>query len=137
MENQGETTRVGGLVIVLLIYACATLLHFSHNAVFLHEYPGMPAWLTPAGVCAAWLGLTAIGLAGYLLVRWSYRFAGLVVIAAYGALGFDSLAHYSLAPMSAHTLTMNLTIWLDAATAALVLAAVARLMAQQLRERRI
>ncbi|MGH8641410.1 MAG: hypothetical protein ACRET6_06850 [Burkholderiales bacterium] len=128
---------MSGLVIVLLVYACATLLHFSHNAAFLHEYPDMPQWLTPARVCAAWAGLTAVGLTGYLLVRWKYRLAGLVVIAAYGALGFDSLAHYSLAPISAHTVTMNLTIWLDAATAVLVLVAVAWLMVQHLREGRI
>jgi hypothetical protein len=137
METPVPAIRVDGLSVILLAYGCATLLHFSHNAAFLHEYPNMPEWLTPAGVWVAWLCLTAVGLAGYLLVRWKCRLAGLVVIAAYGALGLDSLAHYSLAPVSAHTLTMNLTIWLDIATAALVLAAVARLMVKQLREYRI
>ncbi len=69
-----------------------------------------------------------VGLVGYLLVRGGYRIAGLVVVAVYGALGLDGLGHYGLAPLSAHTFTMNLTIWLEAATALLVLIAVARLM---------
>jgi hypothetical protein len=113
------------LTLLLLVYCAASLLHFSHNAVFLESYPDMPAWLSPTGVYAAWLAVTSVGAAGYLLLRGGHRLAGLALIAAYGALGFDSLSHYGLAPFSAHTFTMNLTILLEAATALLVLAATA------------
>jgi hypothetical protein len=99
----------------LTAYAAASLFHHAHNAEFLDQYPHMPAWLSPAGVYAAWLVATAIGLIGYWLRR-----RGLVI--AYACYGLFALAHYALAPVSAHTLVMNLSIWLEAATAAVLLA---------------
>jgi hypothetical protein len=112
------------LWISLLAYAAASLLHHVHNAEFLHEYPSMPAWLTPAGVYAAWLAVSLVGLAGYALFRWKYRLAGLVLLGIYGALGLYGLAHYTVAPLSAHTLTMHLTIGAEAITAAMLMIAV-------------
>jgi hypothetical protein len=109
----------------LVVYCAASFLHFSHNAIFLESYPNMPAWLSPLSVWTAWCAVTAIGVTGYLLMRAGYRWSGLALLALYGALGLDSLSHYSLAPFSAHSFTMNLTILLDAATALVVLTAVA------------
>jgi len=125
--------RFDGLLILLLAYGAASLFHHVHNAEFLDQYPNMPAWLLPAGVYAAWLGVTLVGVAGYLLVRRGLRFAGLLAIAVYGTLGFDGLAHYSLAPASAHTFMMNLTICLEVATAAMLLVVVAGLLKQRSR----
>jgi hypothetical protein len=119
--------------ILLLVYAAASLLHFAHNAEFLADYPNMPAGLSRSTVYAAWLGITAVGLTGYLLFLRSFPLVGLGVIAVYAALGFGGLAHYGLAPASHHTAAMNLTIWLEAATAALLLIAVARLMRNEAR----
>lgn len=116
------------LIIFLLTYTAASLFHYTHNAVFLDQYPNMPAWLSPAQVYAAWLAVTGTGLVGYLLVRNGYRFTGLTVLAAYGALGLDGLGHYHLAPLAAHTFMMNLTIWLEVLTAVLVLATISALM---------
>ena len=109
------------LATLVLAYALCSLIHFVHNAEFLAEYPNMPAWLSRGGVYLAWLGLTAIGALGYVLFRNGYRVAGLLLVAVYGFLGLDSLGHYTLAPFSAHTAAMNLTIVADVATAALVL----------------
>jgi len=120
------------LLILLLAYGAASLFHHVHNAEFLDEYPNMPAWLSPAGVYAAWLGVTLVGFAGYLLFHRGLRFAGLLAIAVYGTLGLDGLAHYSLAPASAHTFMMNLTIWIEVATAAMLLIAVAGLLVRRL-----
>jgi hypothetical protein len=121
------------LLIVLLAYAAASLLHLAHNAEFLDEYPNMPVWLSPAGVYAAWLGVTAVGLAGYFLIRRGHETAGLAVLIVYGALGLDSIAHYALAPLSAHAPMMNITIGLEVAAAVLLLATVASLMFGRLR----
>lgn len=63
---------------------------------------------------------------GYFLHRGGHARSGLVCIAVYGVLGFGGLDHYVVAPVSAHTLTMNLTIALEAVTAAVLLFAVAR-----------
>lgn len=119
---------------MLAVYCVASLLHYVHNATFVDEYPNMPAWISSAKIYGAWLGVTVIGLAGYLLVRRGYQIAGFAVIAIYAALGFDSLAHYALAPSSAHSAMMNFTIWLEVATAAVLLAIVAERMVRRLRK---
>lgn len=121
----------GRVFVLVLIYGAASLLHFVHNAEFLADYPNMPVWLSRAGVYIAWLGLTAVGVLGWLLVSRGNQLAGLFFVAVYAALGFDSLGHYALAPFSAHTATMNLTILLEVTTAALLLMESVRLMARQ------
>lgn len=125
------TQRFDLLTVALLAYAAASLAHHAHNAAFLVEYPNMPGWLSPPRVYAAWLGVTSVGLTGFLLVERGHRRAGLVALIAYAALGFLGLGHYRLAPVAAHTLTMNVTIWLEVLTAALLLAAAV----QRLRDR--
>ena len=112
------------LAVLLFAYAGASLVHHVHNAEFLADYPNMPAWITRPAVYAAWVGETLLGGVGYLLLRRGYLAFGLWVIAVYAALGFDTFAHYALAPAGAHTSAMNATIWLEAAAAALVFVAV-------------
>ena len=109
------------LLLSALACAAASLLHHVHNAEFLHEYPNMPPWLTPAGVYAAWLAVNLVGLAGYALLRWKYRLAGLALLGIYGALGFYGLAHYAVAPLSSHTMAMHMTIGLEVVTALMLL----------------
>jgi hypothetical protein len=123
--------NVDWMLIFLIVYCAASLLHFSHNAIFLESYPNMPAWLSSTGVYAAWFAVTVVGAIGYLLLRGGYRLAGLALIAIYGGLGLDGLSHYRLAPFSAHTFTMNLTILLDVTTALLVIVAAARMAARR------
>ena len=124
------------LTALLVAYAAASLFHFAHNAEFLAEYPNLPAWLSRAKIYAAWLGTTAVGALGYLLLRRGFRLSGLALLAVYAVLGFDSLTHYGLAPASAHTAAMNASIWLEVATAALLLAAVVSLTARYWRIRK-
>lgn len=121
------------LLLALMVYCAASLLHYAHNAAFVDEYPNLPASLSSAKILWAWLGVTSIGLAGYLLVWRGYQIAGFSVIAIYAVIGFDGLAHYGLAPISAHSGMMNFTIWLEVATAALLLAVVAARMVKRLR----
>jgi hypothetical protein len=102
------------LLACLLACMAATLVHHIHNAEFLHAYPSLPAWLSRAAVYVAWLCASAIGLLGYWL-----RHRGL--LALYACYALDGLVHYALAPMSAHTPAMNLTIWLEAAAGSALL----------------
>ena len=122
------------LLALVLAYAAASFFHHAHNAAYLSDYPNMPAWLTPAGVYVAWLATTAVGVAGYLLLRSGFRLAGLGTIALYGALGLYGLAHYGVAPASAHSPTMHLTIALEATTGTLVLIGAAWLIVSGLRQ---
>jgi hypothetical protein len=132
--NDARSTKA--LTALLFAYAAASLFHYSHNAEFLAEYPNMPAALSRAKIYAAWLGGTAVGALGYLLLRAGRRLAGLALLAVYAVLGFDGFAHYDLAPASAHTAVMNASIWLEAATATLVLATVASLVTRYWRIRK-
>jgi hypothetical protein len=108
----------------LAAFCAATLFHHVHNAAFLEHYPNMPAWLTPAWAYVVWLAATALGFGGYVLLRRGFRRTGQAILVLYAAWGFDGLTHYALAPVSAHTLTMNASIWLEAVTGALLLVAV-------------
>ena len=117
------------------LYTAASFLHFSHNAEFLADYPNLPASLTRLGVYAAWLAVTAIGVVGLMLLRWQLRVAGLLVLAVYAGFGFDGLAHYTLAPMSAHTGMMNFTIWFEVAMAVLLLGVIGQSLVVIKRER--
>ena len=125
--SEGSATRKDSLLLpLILIYGAASLAHHMHNAIYLHDYPNLPVWLTAAGVVAAWLAVAAVGAVGYLLYRRVSRAVGLMTISAYAVLGFAGLDHYTVAPMSAHTLAMNLTILLEVVTSAVLLVCVAR-----------
>ena len=121
-----ERTRLpsGVLLAAMLAYCAASLFHFAHNAEFLDAYPNLPEWLTRLQVYAAWLSVTAVGVLGLLLVRSRFALRGLAVIALYAGLGFDGLAHYAVAPVSAHTPAMNLSIGLEVVMATLLLGVV-------------
>ena len=123
-----ERAWLGGL---LLLYLAASLLHFVHNAEYLADYPNLPAWLDRADVYLAWLGLAAIGVAGWALYRFGWRLAGLLLIGVYAGFGFDGLLHYTRAPFAAHTQAMNFTIWFEVAAAALLLLGVLTLVARR------
>jgi hypothetical protein len=110
-----------GLRLIMAVYGLASLMHFAHNAVYLRAYPNMPAWLTPLGVWAAFLALTAVGVLGYRVYRSGSRAVGVLMIGAYGAMGFGGLDHYVVAPIAAHTIVMNVTIAIEAAAAATLL----------------
>jgi len=108
------------LLSLVLVHAAASLVHFVHNAAYLADYPNMPAWISPAGIYGVWSAEAAVGALGVLFMLRG-RSVGLVLIALYAVLGLAGLDHYTLAPISAHTLAMNATIWLETATAIILL----------------
>jgi hypothetical protein len=99
---------------LLGLYFLASLAHFVHNAETIAFYPGMPAWITRETVYLAWLAIASVGVAGIIAARFGWSAVGALLVGAYGALGLDSLAHYTLALCSEHTLAANLTIWSEA-----------------------
>src|SRR5215469_15529033 len=92
---------------LLALYAGTSLLHFTHNAEYLVQYPNLPAWWTRADVYLAWCCVMAVGLLGYALYRGGFHRVGLTVLAIYGCLGLDGLLHYTRAPIAHHTAAMN------------------------------
>jgi hypothetical protein len=117
-STMSSTNRA--LLSLVLAHAAASFVHFAHNAAYLADYPNMPAWLSPAGIYGAWLAEAAIGALG-LLLRLRGRSVGWLLIAIYAVLGLGGLDHYTLAPVSAHSVAMNATIWLETMTAIVLL----------------
>jgi|HubBroStandDraft_3_1064219.scaffolds.fasta_scaffold65143_1 Kef-type K+ transport system membrane component KefB len=118
------------LAVLLLLYAAASLLHFVHNAEFLASYPNLPAAWTRAEVYGAWLVMTAVGLTGWVLLVRGLSRTGLGFLLVYAALGLDSLGHYMVAPLSAHSLAMNASILSEVAAAAILLIYLGRLLSR-------
>ena len=113
--------------VLFLVFFVANLTHFAHNAEYISFYPGIPSWLTREKVYLAWVAGASVGLLGLLVSRTRLKALGMALIAAYGALGIDGLAHYTLALCSEHTLATNLTIWFEvAAGLSLLLASATR-----------
>jgi len=127
MRERKPLQRV--LLVLLLIYGIASLVHFVHNAEFLADYPNLPTSWSRSAVYLAWLGMTAVGLCGWVVLLRGFTLTGLMLLAAYAALGLDSLGHYMVAPISAHTVAMNATILFEVTAAAVLLAEVLRLLA--------
>ena len=109
---------------LLLLYTAASFLHFWHNAEYVADYPNLPRWITEVSVYGTWLIVGLVGLSGYLLFRRRHTMIGLGMLAVYAAFGLDGLLHYTRAPMSGHTVGMNVTIWTEVITASLALSAV-------------
>ena len=75
--------------------------------------------------------MTVVGVIGWLLVRARREITGLPLIAVYAACGLDSLGHYVVAPLAAHTLAMNATILFEVAAAGLVMIEAVRLLTRR------
>ena len=109
------------LLTLVLVHAAASLVHFVHNATFLADYPNMPEWITPSAVYAVWLAQAALGAAGVIMFLRGRTMIGLALLALYAVSGLAGLDHYTLASISAHTLAMNATIWLETTTGIVLL----------------
>ncbi|HSV48579.1 MAG TPA: hypothetical protein VLJ58_22515 [Ramlibacter sp.] len=111
------------LWVLAVVYFIASLAHFAHNAEFIAFYPGMPAGLTREHVYLVWLGITCLGVAALLLLRFGLPTLAFVLLGLYGAFGLDGLAHYALALCSEHTVWANITIWSEALSGLVLLLA--------------
>ena len=116
------------LLLLMLIYAAASLTHFIHNALHIHAYPNLPSWITPFGVYISWCAIAVIGTLGFWLYCSGSRIAGLLIIGLYALLGFGGLDHYAMAPVAAHSVGMNASIIVEVSTAFVLLCFVAQLM---------
>ena len=124
------------LFVLLANYCLASFIHFAHNAEFISSYPNLPASFTRSGIYISWLVVTAVGVAGVFLLRLGFRALGFIFVAGYAALGFAGLDHYALAPISAHSLAMNATIWFEVIAAVAVFIASVVLLVRQFTKRR-
>ena len=118
--------------VLLTVFFAANLTHFVHNAEYIAYYPGMPSSFTREKIYLAWVAGASLGLLGLLAYRAKFESLGLALLAAYGAVGIDGLAHYALALCSEHTLATNLTIWFEVLSGLSLLLGCAVLMGKNL-----
>jgi len=109
---------------LLLLYVAASLLHFTHNAENVQDYPNLPQWISRSSVYLAWLSITAVGALGFVLYRARRYRSGLTLLSLYAVVGFDGLLHYTRAPFAEHTHSMNFTILFEVVVASILLIAV-------------
>ena len=124
------------LLVLMIVYGAASLLHFVHNALYIQEYPNLPKWITPLAVYASWCAIAAIGILGYRLYRKVSHALGLLVIAIYALLGFGGLDHYVIAPIGAHSSAMNATIIAEVSAVSALLIFLAHSLLTQLKTHR-
>ena len=124
MNTEREPARSNLLLAVLMLHMAASLWHHIHNGNFADEYPNLrgdfPVWIA----YIAWGVTAAVGLAGYYAVCNGRRLLGFGAMGLYAAYGLLAFGHYTLAPMSAHTLVQNATILSEGLTAVLLLVTV-------------
>lgn len=113
--------RTHTLLVPMIVYGAASLLHFFHNALYIQDYPNLPRWITPLGIYASWCGMALVGALGFWLYRKVSPAFGLLVIAIYALLGFGGLDHYVVAPVKAHSIAMNATIIAEVSAATALL----------------
>ena len=128
MGTERDAARSNLLLGFLMAYMVGSFIHHFHNAQFIDEYPNMPTGFPVAIAYVVWGGVTAVGLAGYYFARRGHELIGLLGVGIYAAYGLLVLGHYRLAPMSAHSVGANVTIWLEQLTALPLLGMVAVLL---------
>lgn len=114
------SARSSVLVACACLYGVASLVHFAHNALFADAYPNLPSWVTPSVVVATWLAISSIAGLAWFSLHCGARVLGLALLAVYAAFGLDAFGHYELAPIDAHSLAMNVTIWFEGLSAILL-----------------
>jgi hypothetical protein len=123
-----DPARSNLLLALLIVHMAASLWHHIHNGQFIDEYPNMPQGVPPrlslAMAVAIWTVTSAIGLTGYYWACTGRRLLGFGAMGLYAAYGLLAFTHYTLAPMSAHTLVQNATILGEGLTALLLLGTV-------------
>lgn len=111
--NVSHTPFHRRLTVLMLTFAIASLIHFIHNAEFVSDYPGLPKNWTTNGVYGAWVAMTLFGTFALVLSRTKHQAIGLALVIIYAICGLDSLGHYWVAPFSAHTTMMNVSILIE------------------------
>lgn len=106
---------------VLVAGIVLTTVHYTDNYLYFDEYP-QPASLRRWQVWAAWLLLTAVGLAGYRLYAAGHEVPAYVCFVVYSYTGLSSLGHYFYGGLGDFSVKQHAGILLDGASGSAVIA---------------
>ena len=116
-----EARHVRALFRVLLAGIVLTTVHYTDNYLYFDEYP-QPGSLRPWHVYAAWLLLTAIGVAGYRLYARGFEVPAYVCLVVYSYTGLSSLGHYLYGALGEFSGKQHVFIAVDGLAGASVIA---------------
>ena len=89
----------------------ASAVHFADNALAIARYPE-PAWITPAGIVAAWCVVTAIAVLG--LMRRTADRVFFAAAAIYAMVLLSGLLHYAFGAPMHMARRSNVTVLVEA-----------------------
>jgi hypothetical protein len=112
---------------ILVANVVATILHYTDNICFFHQYPE-PWWASPLLTDGFWFLMTPLALGGFILLNRGQVRRGSLVLCAYAAASLLVLGHYSYAPFFSIAPRMHFFILLEAVLAVVLIAYVARLL---------
>lgn len=101
------------LLSVLILNIVITSIHYTDNAVFVHEYPE-PEWFSTSGVLLTWIVMTAIAIIAYWVYSKQNYWLSYFLLGMYAGTGLSSPAHYFYGSLSEFSIKMHLLIWTDA-----------------------
>ncbi len=91
------TARTGVLRAIIAFAILSTAIHYTHNFVEVHRYPGPHGafdTFTRALIVVSWPLLTAIGLVGYRRYREGRYEVAKIALAVYSVAGLITPAHF-------------------------------------------
>ncbi|MBW4534824.1 MAG: hypothetical protein KME09_12895 [Pleurocapsa minor HA4230-MV1] len=100
------------LLSILILSIAITSIHYTDNAIYVHEYPE-PEWFTTSGVLITWIVMTAIAIICYWLYTRQLYWLSYFLLGLYAGTGLSSPAHYFYGELSRFSVKMHLLIWTD------------------------
>lgn len=106
---------------LLILGIASTTVHYTDNAVSIEQYP-QPSWISEPVIFAVWIGLTATGIAGYVLYRQGRTRPALALLVVYSYTGLSTPLHYLYGSLSDLSWWRQVAVWTDGLTGAAILA---------------
>lgn len=121
LATRPGSRQVHALFRVLLAGVVLTTVHYTDNYLDFDSYP-QPGSLRPWQVWAAWLLLTAVGVAGYRLYKRGQVLPAYVCLVVYSYTGLSSLGHYLYGALGEFSAKQHAFILVDGLAGASVIA---------------
>ncbi|WP_019508381.1 hypothetical protein [Pleurocapsa sp. PCC 7319] len=108
MKKRSKTSLLPILIFSIVI----TSIHYTDNAIFVHDYPE-PEWFTTSGVFITWVVMTLIGIISYWVYSKQKYWLSYFLLGIYAGTGLSSPAHYFYGSLSQFSIKMHILIWTD------------------------
>lgn len=97
-EARRAPSGLGFLRVLLAVAIAVSIVHYADNVAAYGAYPEPASGFAPSRglIAASWFVFTALGLAGYVLLRRGRVLAAAACLAAYSGSGLIGFGHYTV-----------------------------------------